>query len=144
LFPTRPAFQSAGESSTNYSRYAFLCIAGYSIRTTYIDAQLQALQSLSAQLKLLLDCPEHLWRLLEHKRHLHAAWLFLLARVVHRSLTGSEDEEQAGWSGQGINVVEQFPLVQRQWDTISPFRTQITHKATLSLRDHTVVAEVSL
>lgn len=106
--------------------------------------QLQTLQSLSAHLKLLLDCPEHLWRLLEHKRHLHAAWLFLLARVVHRSLTGSEDEEQAGWSGQGINVIEQFPLVRRQWDTISPFRTQITHKSTLSLRDHTVVAEVRL
>lgn len=41
-------------------------------------------------------------------------------------------------------MVEQFPLVQRQWDAISPFRTQITHKSTLSLRDHTVVAEVSL
>jgi hypothetical protein len=30
---------------------------------------------------------------------------------------------------------DQFPLAQRQWDTISHFRSQITHKATLSLRD---------
>ncbi|EKM48113.1 uncharacterized protein PHACADRAFT_189255, partial [Phanerochaete carnosa HHB-10118-sp] len=30
---------------------------------------------------------------------------------------------------------EQFPLVQRQWEAVSQFRSQITHKATLSLRE---------
>jgi hypothetical protein len=30
---------------------------------------------------------------------------------------------------------EQFPIAQKQWDTIAPFRSQITHKATLSLRE---------
>ena len=29
---------------------------------------------------------------------------------------------------------EQFPLIQRQWETVSHFRTQIIHRATLSLR----------
>ncbi|OCH94676.1 hypothetical protein OBBRIDRAFT_74206 [Obba rivulosa] len=99
------------------------------------DQRLRALQSLSGHLKLLLDAPEHLWRLLESKRYLHAAWLFLLARVVHRALlTENEDGEQQ-WQLYGMDVSEQFPLVQRQWDTVSQFRSQITHKATLSLRE---------
>lgn len=37
---------------------------------------------------------------------------------------------------------EQFPLVQRQWDTVSQFRAQITYKATLSLRDSGAPLEV--
>ena len=37
---------------------------------------------------------------------------------------------------------EQFPLVQRQWDTVSQFRAQITYKATLSLRDSGASLEV--
>ncbi|CDO72958.1 hypothetical protein BN946_scf185007.g12 [Trametes cinnabarina] len=99
------------------------------------DKHLQALQSLSAHVKLLLDAPEHLWRLMERKAYLNASWLFLLARVVHRALS-QEDEEQT-WHAYGIDVAEQLPLVQRQWDTITPFRSQISHKATLYLRETT-------
>lgn len=29
----------------------------------------------------------------------------------------------------------EFPLIQRQWDAVSQFRSQIIHKATLSLRE---------
>ncbi|KAI0734996.1 hypothetical protein C8Q76DRAFT_710587 [Earliella scabrosa] len=97
------------------------------------DKHLQALQSLSAHVKLLLDAPEHLWRLMERKSYLNAAWLFLLARVVHRALS-QEDDDQS-WQAYGIDVMEQMPLVQRQWDTITPFRSQISHRATLSLRE---------
>ncbi|KAL4241838.1 Conserved oligomeric Golgi complex subunit 1 [Abortiporus biennis] len=101
------------------------------------DAHLQALQSLSAHMKLLLDAPEHLWRLIERRSYLHAAWLFLLSRVVHRALSRTDEEEEVGWHVYDIDVTEQFPLVQRQWDTVSQFRSQITHKAGLSLREHT-------
>ncbi|OJT10057.1 Conserved oligomeric Golgi complex subunit 1 [Trametes pubescens] len=97
------------------------------------DKHLQALQSLSAHVKLLLDAPEHLWRLMERKSYLNAAWLFLLARVVHRAL--SQDEDDQSWHAYGIDVSEQLPLVQRQWDTIAPFRPQISHRATLFLRE---------
>ncbi|EMD41913.1 hypothetical protein CERSUDRAFT_90499 [Gelatoporia subvermispora B] len=100
------------------------------------DQRLRALQSLSAHLKLLLDTPEHLWRLLESKKYLHAAWLFLLARVVHRALVTEDDDGDQQWQVYGLEVSDQFPLVQRQWDTVSQFRSQITHKATLSLREH--------
>lgn len=100
------------------------------------DTQLRILQSVAAHMKLLLDTPEHIWRLLEKKKYLHAGWLFLLARIIYQALvrTDTEDEED-DWRAQGIDVPEQFPLVQRQWDTVAQFRAQITYKATLSLRD---------
>ncbi|KIP05345.1 hypothetical protein PHLGIDRAFT_128964 [Phlebiopsis gigantea 11061_1 CR5-6] len=101
------------------------------------DAHLHSLQSLAAHLKLLLDSSEHLWRLMEKKLYLHAAWLFLLSRVVHRSLLrhGADEDEDSGWQDLEIDIHEQFPLVQRQWEAISQFRSQIVHKATLSLRE---------
>ncbi|KAI9460534.1 hypothetical protein BJY52DRAFT_1185902 [Lactarius psammicola] len=58
----------------------------------------------------------------------------------HWSGPDTEDEED-DWRAQGIDVLEQFPLVQRQWDTVSQFRAQITYKATLSLRDSSASLE---
>ncbi|OJA19557.1 hypothetical protein AZE42_01458 [Rhizopogon vesiculosus] len=98
------------------------------------DSYLQTLQVLSAHIKLLLDAPEHLWRLIEQEKYFHATWLFMLARVVHRALSRDDDQDEASWLNQGISVVEQFPLIQRQWETISHFRSQILHRAKLSLR----------
>ena len=68
------------------------------------DAHLHTLQLLSAHIKLLLDAPEHLWRLIERKKYFAAAWLFLLARVVHRALV-REDEQDVTWSSQGVHVL---------------------------------------
>ena len=65
---------------------------------------LLALQSLAAHLKLLLDTPEHLWRFLERKRYMHGAWLFLLARVIHRSLMDESADEGRAWVDYGIHV----------------------------------------
>ncbi|KAK7064081.1 hypothetical protein R3P38DRAFT_2492769 [Favolaschia claudopus] len=106
------------------------------------DGHLHTLQLLSAHLKLLLDAPEHLWRLIERKKYFTAAWLFLLARVVHRALVRDDDEQdEEAWSAQGLDVLEQFPLAQRQWEAVSQFRSQIIHKATLFLREYTLSAE---
>lgn len=56
-------------------------------------------------MKLLLDAPEHLWRLIERKKYYPAAWLFLLARVVHRALVRDDDDQEEGtWSCQGVDV----------------------------------------
>ncbi|KAJ7925961.1 hypothetical protein B0H13DRAFT_2229543 [Mycena leptocephala] len=96
---------------------------------------------LSAHLKLLLDAPEYLWRLIERKKYFTAAWLFLLARVVHRALVRDDEQDEETWSAQGLDVLEQFPLAQRQWEAVSQFRSQIIHKATLSLREYTTSAE---
>ncbi|KAJ7103347.1 hypothetical protein B0H15DRAFT_926631 [Mycena belliarum] len=105
------------------------------------DAHLHTLQLLSAHLKLLLDAPEYLWRLIERKKYFTAAWLFLLARVVHRALVRNDEQDEETWQAQGLDVLEQFPLAQRQWDAVSQFRSQIIHKATLSLREYTASAE---
>ncbi|KAJ6575299.1 hypothetical protein B0H19DRAFT_933515 [Mycena capillaripes] len=105
------------------------------------DAHLHTLQLLSAHLKLLLDAPEYLWRLIERKKYFTAAWLFLLARVVHRALVRDDEQDDETWSAQGLDVLEQFPLAQRQWEAVSQFRSQIIHKATLSLREYPTSAE---
>ncbi|KAJ7631145.1 hypothetical protein FB45DRAFT_917631 [Roridomyces roridus] len=99
------------------------------------DAHLHTLQVFSAHMKLLLDAPEHLWRLIERKKYFTAAWLFLLARVVHRALVRDEEQDEEAWSVQGLDALEQFPLVQCQWEAVSQFRAQIIHRATLSLRE---------
>ncbi|KAJ7170058.1 Vps51/Vps67 domain-containing protein [Mycena filopes] len=104
------------------------------------DTHLHTLQSLSAHLKLLLDAPEYLWRLLERKKYMTAAWLFLLARVVYQALISPQNADEI-WSMHGLDIPEQFPLVQRQWETIMPFRLQISHRAQLSLREYTTSAE---
>jgi hypothetical protein len=71
-----------------------------------LDTHLHTLQLLSAHMKLLLDAPEHLWRLIERKKYYPAAWLFLLARVVHRALVRDDDDQEEGtWSCQGVNVL---------------------------------------
>ncbi|KAF9454107.1 hypothetical protein P691DRAFT_656905 [Macrolepiota fuliginosa MF-IS2] len=99
------------------------------------NRHLHALQVLAAHMKLLLDAPEHLWRLIERKKFFPAAWLFLLARVVHRALVRSDEQDEETWRTQGVDVLIEFPLIQRQWDVVSQFRSQIIHKATLWLRD---------
>jgi hypothetical protein len=63
------------------------------------------MQSLSAHIRLLLDTPEHLWRLLEQKKFLHASWLFLLARVVHRSLANNDADDDDGLHTQGLDIL---------------------------------------
>lgn len=98
------------------------------------DSHLHTLQVLCAHIKLLLDAPEQLWRLIEREKYFQAAWLFLLARVVHRALIRDDAQDEESWLNQGVDVLEQFPLIQRQWESVSHFRTQIIHRATLSLR----------
>jgi hypothetical protein len=56
-------------------------------------------------MKLLLDAPEHLWRLIERKKYFPAAWLFLLARVVHRALVRDDEQDEGTWSSQGLDVL---------------------------------------
>lgn len=120
--------RSATETGTHYVDCRFHCGINPSS-----DVQLKTLQSLAAHMKLLLDCPEQFWKLIESKQYLDAAWLFLIARVVHHSLVSEEEEET--WTEHGIDVLEQFPLVQRQWDAINGFRAQISHKTIQSLRE---------
>jgi len=69
------------------------------------DRHLYILQVLSAHMKLLLDAPEHLWRLIERKKYFQAAWLFLLARVVHKALIRNDEQDEQSWVHEGIDVL---------------------------------------
>jgi hypothetical protein len=53
-------------------------------------------------MKLLLDTPEHIWRLLEKKKYLHAGWLFLLARIIYQALVRDDNEDEDDWIAHGI------------------------------------------
>nr|KAJ3420376.1 Golgi transport complex subunit 1 [Polyrhizophydium stewartii] len=76
----------------------------------------------AAQIRLLI------WSALESQQFLSASRLYLISRLVFRGL-------QTPRPGSAINVLASFPVVQRQWDAISPFRTQIVEKATENLRN---------
>ena len=56
-------------------------------------------------MKLLLDTPEHIWRLLEKKKYLYAGWLFLLARIVYQALVRDDAEDEDDWAAHGIDML---------------------------------------
>lgn len=66
-------------------------------------------------MKLLLDAPEYLWRLIEKKRYLTATWLFLLSRSVYRSLEREEDKER--WLSQGLDVLVCILVLVRTYES---------------------------
>ncbi|ESK98208.1 vps51 vps67 domain-containing protein [Moniliophthora roreri MCA 2997] len=131
LDDTKAAIQSQGEPSATRST---------TVRENE-DVHIHMLQVLSAHIKLLLDVPEHLWRLMEKKKYLTAAWLFLLSRVVHRALIREDERDEEAWNTQGIDVLDQFPLVQRQWEHVSSFRQQIIVRAKQSLQEYAASTE---
>ncbi|KAF8326349.1 uncharacterized protein EI90DRAFT_3229915 [Cantharellus anzutake] len=131
------ALDSLEEASADSETSAFQSIPHHPRKGERDDGQLEVLQSLSAHLKLLMDAPEQLWRLLEKHQHLHASWLFSVSRVVFRNLVKNGDDEEDSeqpWISKGIVVEESFPLAQRQWDAISTFRHQIVLRSTQDLR----------
>lgn len=81
---------------------------------------MNVLQSLSAHLKLLLDAPEQLWRLLEQHNYLHAAWLFLISRVVYRNLVragddNEDDDAEIVWAKEDIRIVVCISFQESVW-----------------------------
>ncbi|WWC88089.1 uncharacterized protein L201_002993 [Kwoniella dendrophila CBS 6074] len=78
----------------------------------------------AAHMKLLLDAPEALYSYLAHHQYLNAAFLWLITRVVKESLSAMPEEQNGSY----------IPLLQKQWETLTPFRAQIVQRATASLR----------
>lgn len=99
-----------------------------------LDAHLQTLQILSAHIKLLLDAPEHLWRLIERKKYFQAAWLFLLARVVHRALVRDDENDEENWGNQGIDVLVSFLKTSRVYISNVPVGTISSHSTAMGCR----------
>ncbi|CAG8557339.1 8682_t:CDS:10 [Paraglomus brasilianum] len=85
------------------------------------------LYSTAAQIKLLVDVPEQIWRSLESHKYLNASRLYLIAKRVYKNL-------QVHNESMPFSIPTSFPVVQRQWDAVSHFKTQILQKATLFLK----------
>lgn len=115
----------------------------------YSDRHLYTLQVLSAHMKLLLDAPEHLWRLIERKKYLQAAWLFLLARVVHKSLIRNEEQDEQSWVNEGINVLvsqirhaQSFVFSCSSIGRISISTTTMGSSLTIPIPDHSQIYSI--
>ncbi|CAG8760201.1 9406_t:CDS:2, partial [Racocetra persica] len=91
------------------------------------DEKKHHLYSSAAQIKLLVDVPEQIWRSLESHKYLNASRLYLIAKLVYKNLQAHNEDSP-------FNVSVTFPVVQRQWDAVSHFKAQILQKATLYLK----------
>ncbi|XP_042227965.1 conserved oligomeric Golgi complex subunit 1-like isoform X2 [Homarus americanus] len=72
--------------------------------------------SVAVQVKLLVGVPEALWGLTEHCQFLPATQLLLLAHHTHTSLQLSPSP---------VKVASWFPVIERQWASITQFRNTI-------------------
>ncbi|XP_068241902.1 conserved oligomeric Golgi complex subunit 1-like [Palaemon carinicauda] len=72
--------------------------------------------SLAVQVKLLVTIPETLWSLTEHGQYLQATQLLLLAHHTHTALQLSPN---------AAKVTSWFPVIERQWASITQFRSTI-------------------
>lgn len=87
--------------------------------------------SVASQMKLLVDTPEKVWNALEHHEYLKAAQLYLLAQNIVSSLhidTGTSAPSK---------LLASFPILPRQWSSISHFKDSILQGSRKLLRDHT-------
>ncbi|OWZ69331.1 hypothetical protein AYX14_05282 [Cryptococcus neoformans] len=78
----------------------------------------------ASHMKLLLDAPEALYAYLSHGTYLNSAFLWLIARVVKEGLANMPEDASRMY----------LPLMQKQWENITPLRSQISQRASSSLR----------
>ncbi|KAJ2520286.1 hypothetical protein H4217_002143 [Coemansia sp. RSA 1939] len=97
----------------------------------------------AAQIKVLIDTPEQIWKALEAHHFLQAALLYMIACKIHQRLGAEQHRASTSFSGRrpefgdSINSASQtrpdpipaFPVVERQWAAIASFREQIIAKA---------------
>ncbi|KAJ2449894.1 hypothetical protein EV183_004625 [Coemansia sp. RSA 2336] len=89
------------------------------------DTQVYAV---AAQVKVLVDAPEQIWKALSHKRSLQAALQFQIAQEIHSQLC-AQSRAVAG----ALDPLAAFPVIERQWASVAPFVDQITASAHATL-----------
>ncbi|KAF9169616.1 Golgi transport complex subunit 1 [Mortierella sp. AD010] len=91
-----------------------------------MDDMKKSLYTSAAQIKLLADAPEQIWKNMENNSYLTAGRLFRISKVIYDSLSaGMDDDEES----RPVKVMETFPVVGRQWDAVSHFKAQILQKS---------------
>ncbi|KAG0235703.1 Golgi transport complex subunit 1 [Actinomortierella wolfii] len=109
-----------------------------------VDGTKKAFYSSAAQIKLLVDAPEQIWRNMEHHNYLTASRLYLISQAIHQNLRPDDSEMDV----QKKKFMESFPIVGRQWDAVRHFKAQILNKSKQRLReeslaDHAVIETMS-
>lgn len=123
--------------------------------------------SVATLVKLLLDCPEHIWRCIERQDYLSAARLDSIGRAVYRELVNAgkrkatpkprrrsaaseeDDEDSGGYDSdeeddETGDLLAAFPLVEQQFDTLDGLAPQISSRATSHLRSWDLSVSVCL
>ncbi|KAG0315070.1 Golgi transport complex subunit 1 [Dissophora globulifera] len=90
-----------------------------------MDDMKKSLYTSAAQIKLLADVPEQIWRNMENSSYLTASRLYLISKAIYKNLNASAANDDS----QSVRVMETFPVVGRQWDAVSHFKAQILQKS---------------
>ncbi|TIC13009.1 hypothetical protein E3Q15_02128 [Wallemia mellicola] len=86
-----------------------------SLPSTHIDP-------IPALVKLVHDSTENIWRLIENEQHLHAAWLYSLAKITHMQLSSTYPD-----------TLNQLVILKSQHESTLQLKPQIVLKAVISL-----------
>ncbi|KAF9117856.1 Golgi transport complex subunit 1 [Mortierella sp. 14UC] len=96
-----------------------------------MDDMKKSLYTSAAQIKLLADVPEQIWRNMENHSYLTASRLYLISKAIYKNLNADADKT----TKQSVKVMETFPVVGRQWDAVSHFKAQILQKSHQHLKN---------
>ncbi|KAJ1854221.1 hypothetical protein GGH12_002161 [Coemansia sp. RSA 1822] len=99
--------------------------------TSTSSASSSHVYAVAAQVKVLVDTPEQIWKALGQQRSLHAALLFLIAQEIHDRLHA---QSQAADSSD-VDPILAFPVIERQWTSVAPFGEQVAATAHAALAE---------
>ncbi|KAJ8028956.1 Conserved oligomeric Golgi complex subunit 1 [Holothuria leucospilota] len=85
--------------------------------------------AISSEIKLLVDIPDRIWSALEGGHHLEATQLYLIACHVTSSLQLDSSTPQSA------QILKWFPVLSRQWATLSHFKQNILQSSRNILKD---------
>ncbi|KAJ2812656.1 hypothetical protein H4S07_001247 [Coemansia furcata] len=85
--------------------------------------------AIAAQVKVLVDTPEQIWKALGGQRFLQAALLYMIAGEIHQRLRSQSRPMPEDQAAVVVDPLLAFPVIERQWESIAPFRDQITAKS---------------
>ncbi|KAA1123628.1 hypothetical protein PGTUg99_022213 [Puccinia graminis f. sp. tritici] len=88
--------------------------------------------TLATLVRLLLDLAEHIWRSLEQEDFLTASRYESLGRIISNELTSGNWDESG--ETEPHEVIEMFPIVERQSETLGQLGPQISSRAKSFLR----------
>ncbi|KNC84336.1 hypothetical protein SARC_03441 [Sphaeroforma arctica JP610] len=120
---TNPAHEQVQPALHSHGRYV---LSRRSMTQIKSDTQRNIFYSVSTQMKLLVDAPEHLWNALEIKQYLKAAKLYLLSEYIYNVLRHNQSISSS--------LRSHFPILHTQWDSMSGLKSEIASKCALELR----------